>query len=438
MRSHTTRNRQLSLDAIKGVTLDSFTKGLSLLPDEHVRLGDVGQRRWSVPEGDLDFPVLLLKESALAANIALMADFCAQHDVVLAPHGKTTMSPQLFHRQLAAGSWGITVATISQCRALRRFGVSRILMANELVDPGAVRWIADELAQDPELEFLCYVDSIAGVECMERALAGRHADVRLPVLLELGSAGQRAGCRSEQEALLVAERVGRSPVLEMRGVAGFEGLFHSADLNETLDGVDSFLIGLRQLAVSLVSAGRLPTDREVVVTAGGSWYFDRVVEQLRPANFPFPVTTIVRSGCYVAHDAELFEETSPLGGRAPRPGDRLRQALELWATVLSRPEPDLAIVGFGKRDASYDILLPRPERVWNGDGSVVRDVVGQFTVESLNDQHAMMRVPAGDPIQVGDRVTFGINHPCTAFDKWRFIPMVDDDYRVTGGITTYF
>jgi D-serine deaminase-like pyridoxal phosphate-dependent protein len=104
--------------------------------------------------------------------------------------------------------------------------------------------------------------------------------------------------------------------------------------------------------------------------------------------------------------------------------------------VHSRPEPDLAIVGFGKRDVSYDMGLPRPLTVRGRDG-VVRAAAG-MEVFRLNDQHAYLRVPPGDGLAVGDLVGSGLAHPCTVFDKWRSIPVVDDDYRVVSAIRTYF
>jgi D-serine deaminase-like pyridoxal phosphate-dependent protein len=103
--------------------------------------------------------------------------------------------------------------------------------------------------------------------------------------------------------------------------------------------------------------------------------------------------------------------------------------------VLSRPEPELALLLMGKRDVPYDIDLPSPFAVRGPEG--LRDVTGMQVTE-LNDQHAFLRLPADDPLAVGDLVGSGISHPCTAFDKWRLIPVVDDDYTVVDAIHTFF
>jgi len=103
--------------------------------------------------------------------------------------------------------------------------------------------------------------------------------------------------------------------------------------------------------------------------------------------------------------------------------------------VLSCPEPDLAIVGFGRRDAPFDAGLPVPLRLRREDAET--PLCGRARVEQLNDQHAFVRTEPG-LFAVGDLAGFGVSHPCTAFDKWRLLPVVDGDYAVTGAVRTYF
>ena len=122
------------------------------------------------------YPLLTLRESALANNIEAMAAYCDRAGVALAPHGKTAMSPELAARQLVHGAWGITVATIGQLRTYRAFGFPRLLLANELVDEAGIAWLAAELAADPGFEAYCYVDSLDGVAILDRVL--RHLPAR--------------------------------------------------------------------------------------------------------------------------------------------------------------------------------------------------------------------------------------------------------------------
>ena len=403
---------------------------------EPLTLAGLPQQRWNVLGGDLLLPTMILKQSALEHNIARIADYCREHGVSLAPHGKTTMAPQLFARQLEAGAWGMTAATVAHVGVYRHFGVPRVLLANELVEPAALTWIADELAADPDFDFYCLVDSAAGVEAMTEALRGARLERPLQVLVEVGIPGGRAGCRTLAEAKDVAAAVAASPALVLAGVEGFEGIIAERDAETTLAAVDAFLTRMRELTLELAWSGAFAGRSEIVLTAGGSAFFDRVVARLCPEwDLDLPVRVVLRGGCYLTHDSGLYERLSPLGTREP--GDPLRPALEVWGVVLSRPEPDLAIVGLGKRDVPFDIELPIPELAASRTGAL-RDVRGTLTVFALNDQHAYARVAPGTELAVGELVGCGISHPCLAFDRWPLIPLVDDDYTVVGGIRTFF
>lgn len=401
-----------------------------------VTIRDVGRSAWNVLGGEFLLPIMVLKDSALRHNLRVMEHFCRAQGISLAPHGKTHMSPQLLQMQLDAGAWGVTVATISQARVYRAFGAARIILANELVDTASARWAAEELERDSEFELFCLVDSSRGVEWLDGALASHGPRRRLNVLLEVGMPAGRGGCRTAGEAREVAEAVVRSRHLRLAGVEAFEGIIHSDDQSATLDAVDRFLAGVRDLIVDLDAAQVFDHAEEVLVTAGGSAFPDRVVRGLGgPWRLRRPVRVVVRSGCYVTHDAAHYMELSPFGGRLPDTAP-LSEALEVWGAVLSQPEPGLAILGFGKRDVSFDLGLPIPRFVMR-DAEPVRALNGSAQVVALNDQHAYLRYSGAD-LRVGDVVGCGISHPCTAFDKWRLIPVVDNEYRVLDAVLTYF
>ncbi len=390
-------------------------------------------------EGDFVFdagllsPIMLCREPALRHNVETMARFCSAAGVELAPHAKTTMSPELVAWQLAAGAWGVSAATVSQVRAFREFGAQNVLLANELVDRGGIAWVRADRRDHPERGFLCYVDSIAGVELLERELDG--SGVALDVLLEVGTAGGRTGCRTPAAAYEVAVRAAASPAVRLVGVAGYEGGIGNDREPETLAAVRRFCDFLADTAHQLDDADLLDGEA-VLLSAGGGVYFDLVVARLASwRSTRRAVRVIIRPGSYVSHDDGLYAHVSAFA--QPSSPFRLHPALELWGRVLSRPEPRLALLDFGRRDAPFDQGLPLPHTVRDFDGTSPRPA-GAFEITALNDQHAYVNVPADDPLTPGDWVGCGISHPCTAFDKWRYLPRVDDDYRVTGAITTYF
>ncbi len=434
---------QSSVDALRQQPLPSTAKGLGRLArGRTVTAASLGADRPSLFDPELTMPLMVLREDNLAHNIAAMASYCAAAGVRLSPHGKTTMAPQLFARQLDAGAWAITAANITEVQIYREFGVPRVLLANELTDRAGAAWLAAEMAADPGFECFVYADSLDGVRLLE---AGDQPRARpLPVLVELGQPGGRAGCRSSAEALAVASAVAAAPGLRLAGVSGYEGSIGHDREPATVEAVAGFCRQLRTLAGQLPPApaeggsgeGGSGGDNQYLVSAGGSSYFDVVVNELTSDNGSGPTPPVVlRSGAYVTHDHGFYSRLTPSeqpGGSGPE----LRPALELWARVLSAPEPGLAIADAGRRDSSFDQGTPIPLRIRRPDGQTC-DASG-LRVSQLDDQHAYVRLPAGFELRPGDLVCMGISHPCTAFDKWQLIPVVDEDYRIVDVVRTFF
>ena len=224
---------------------------------------------------DFPTPLVTLSESAVAHNLATMAAWCREAGVGIAPHGKTTMSRELWNRQLDAGAWGVTVATPWQASVALGWGVPRVLLANALVQPAALR----ALAADAD-RLTVWADSTRAVEIMTESLSGAEAPVPLDVLVELGGAGGRTGARGVEAALAVASAVAASPSLRLAGVAGYEGaLAHDAS-PESLARVGDYLAELLELHDAIEAAGLYSPDDAVILTAGGSAYFDQVADAL--------------------------------------------------------------------------------------------------------------------------------------------------------------
>lgn len=391
----------------------------------------------SLFEAGFSWPIMVISRTAVDHNVAVLAEYCADREVSLAPHVKTTMSPQLWDRQLVAGAWGLTVATPHQARVVRAHGVRRIFLANELVDATDATWVADEMANDDAFELTCYVDDTVGARILGEATRGRQGR-RLRVVVELGHEGGRTGCRTDPEAVAVARAVQQEPSLALIGVAGYEGGLGHDRSTATLQAVRFFVRRLRNMLVALDAERLLDLDAgEYLVSCGGSAFFDLVTAGLTGiGDTQLPVRVLLRSGAYVTHDSLLYDKLSPLADAPPE--SRLRPAIEVWGQVLSRPEPRLALVGIGKRDISFDeglpVVLAVRSRACLGE---IRPLQG-CTVDQLNDQHAYLSLPDSSDVAVGDLVCLGISHPCTAHDKWQLVPIVDDDHRVVEIAHSYF
>ncbi|WP_396599882.1 alanine racemase [Frigoribacterium sp. R86507] len=482
-----------------------------------------GREPRPVPLIDLATPLLTIDLDALAHNVDTMAAWCREAGVDLAPHGKTTMAPEIWRRQLDAGAWGITLATAFQVAVAREAGVPTVVLAGTAFAPATLAALAA-----PGTDVLMWVDSVETVRLVDAALARAEAERPLAVLVEFGSSLGRTGARSVREALLVAEAVSTASHLVLAGVAGYEGaLTHDVDA-AGIAVVDDYLRGLLDVLDGIGAPAFDPwlsSGHDVVLTAGGSVYFDRVVAVLGdrhdPSGLQGPRTRVVlRSGSYVAHDHDLYRRLTPfardtmpttaggaggvdadvtvvvgddsagsqadreMGGPtdgeltgvdgaaegfgaerpagpsaesagSPRTGPggvastepSFLPALELWASVVSRPEPGLALLNVGRRDTSDDEGFPVALEAWRPQAADRRlpGVLDGSHVSALNDQHAFLRLEPTSGLQVGDLVRLGVSHPCTTIDKWNEIATVrgSADRRgvppvVEGSITTRF
>jgi len=421
----------MALDALTRLAeerVDHRFKGLP--PDaEGLTVGELAAQRRNLFTDGFTTPVLALSAERLEHNLRLMETYAARHGLAFAPHGKTSMAPQLFHRQIEHGAWGITLAVPHQVRVARAYGIQRVFLANELVDTAALRWVAGRLDADPGFRFLCYVDSVRGVELMDEALSGASRPVDVVVELAAGE-GARTGVRTEAECAAVADAVAGARTLRLAGVAGYEGEVPRADPER----VRSWLRRLVALAVDFDRAGRFAGLDEIVVSAGGSAWFDAVADVF--AGIPelsSPVLKLLRSGAYVSHDDGHYRELTPFN-RVPEEG-ALEPAFRLWTQVVSRPSPEQAFTNAGKRDAAYDLDLPFAQVVRRDGGERPADGI---SVTGLSDQHAWLRTDGEAGLEVGDWVGLGLSHPCTSFDKWVLIPVAEADGTVVDYIRTFF
>jgi D-serine deaminase-like pyridoxal phosphate-dependent protein len=424
------------LAALRARPVEPAEKGLG--PRSGQTPADITADRPYLHAAGLSYPLLTLRESALRANAQAMADFCASHGVSLAPHGKTGMSPELAALQVDHGAWAITVATINELRTYRSFGFTRLLLANELTDEASLRW----LAADPDLEAYFYVDSPSFITSLSFSPANP-----LPVLVDIGYEHGRTGCRTDAEAIEVAKAIAGSAAFRLAGVAGYEGSIHGDDVTAR---VSEFCGRLRRLADSLRPFGS--ADEDFIVTAGGSQHFDVVARELT-AGDTSGLRIVLRSGAYLYHDHGIYARMTP-SARGVADAPVFRPAIELWAQVWSCPEPGLALLGFGRRDAGHDSGLPVPLGVVRPSSAGESSPPGRagesgppgsagesarsrgaglpgWTIASLDDQHAYLHLPPDAELSPGDIVRMGISHPCTTLDKWRLIPLIDDTGHIT-------
>jgi D-serine dehydratase len=418
----------------QNATIDPFGKGLGMVPGTSIQLNDASRLQWSLLEEDVSLPAAVLYSDRIEHNLKWMQAFVGEYGVKLAPHGKTTMAPQLFRRQLDAGAWGITLATAHQVRAAYRGGVHRILLANQLVGKRNMGMIA-ELLTDPNFEFFCLVDSADGVDQLGEFFSSVRK--KLNVLIELGVPGGRTGVRDDAQRDAVLAAIARwQGTIELAGIELYEGVLQ----DETK--VREFLQSAVDTTRKLIAEGKIARKPAILSGAGSAWY-DVVADEFAKANSD-AIEVVLRPGCYLTHDVGIYKKAqNEIFARNPiakKMGQGLKPALQLWAYVQSIPEPDRAIIGLGKRDSAFDAGMPEPAKHYRPGNEAPRDVSPDegWEIFGLMDQHAYLRIKPGDDVKVGDMIAFDISHPCLTFDKWRQVLVVDPKYRVTEVIETFF
>lgn len=414
------------------VLVDSGTKGIpaGVAP---LRISEIGRQGWNVLAGNCPLPLAVIRDDILAANSAWMMEFAHQHGLLLAPHGKTTMAPALFSRQLADGAWAITVATTQQLQVCLHAGIRRIILANQPIGQSVDACFL-ALARHSDLELYILADSIAGVALLADRAARFTSVQPLRVLVEIGAVGARTGCRDVPSALAVAAAIVGSPGLVLAGVEAFEGVLPDTEA----------VIALMERVIASTKAidakGFFADD--IILSAGGSGFFDLVTVEFKSVVLSHPVLRILRSGCYLTHDEFGYAHEMVRILRERRvelPEGSLQPALEVWSFVQSRPDPEKAILTMGKRDVGYDNGWPHPV-AWYRPGSMLAPELTppDYIITMLNDQHAHLALPPTAPLAVGDMVAVGIGHPCTTFERWKVLMLVDAQFNVIGAVRTFF
>ena len=432
MAKHQVEHPQKLEANMSDMIVGSLNKGLGAM-ESPLSVAQIVERRWNLLREDLSLPTAVLYEDKLAHNLAWMQQFIEAYGVNLAPHGKTTMAPALFARQLKTGAWGITLATAHQSRVAYEHGVRRVVMANQLAGKQNMETVS-RLLQDPGFEFYCLVDSAQQATQLGEFFSAKGQ--RLNVLIELGVDGGRAGIRNphQLDELLAALHHWRDSIA-ICGVELYEGVLQ----DET--AIRTFLNHAVELAAKLAKENRFDRNPAILSGAGSVWY-DVVAEVFSAAEIAYPLEIVLRPGCYLTHDVGVYrqaqEKILARNPMAKKMQSGLLPALQLWAYVQSIPEKDKAILTLGKRDAAFDSGLPTPHSHYRPGKAAPQTSPPHWELTRMMDQHAFMKISEGDDVRVGDMIGLDISHPCLTFDKWRFLPVLDSSYQVIDVVKTFF
>lgn len=414
-------------DAIKQNTLEKGSGSL----------GELDNNGWNLLAEEVSFPIAVINETYLLNNAKWMQEFSDRSAVKLAPHGKTTMAPDLFKVQLEHGCWGITLATVPQVINTSLHGINRIILANQLVGSYHMKLIADLLSTS-DIEFYCFVDSLENVHALGQYFSTRN--VSLNLLIEIGVSEGRCGWRDIEDISLLLDVIGQYANLRLCGISFYEGVIHGDKAEQK---IEKFISNICTLLSSMHKENRFDS-KDIIVTGAGSAWYDIVAKELKSnsAICDIDYTTIIRPGCYLIHDTGIYQAAQEhIIGRSQLACDisgDLISSLELWAYVHSVPETGLAIIGLGKRDVAFDAGLPTPEYHYRPGTERPIKTGNSCQVIKIMDQHCMMTFSENTSVRPGDLICFSSSHPCLTMDKWRHIGLIDDNYIVKKTIETLF
>ena len=392
---------------------------------------------WNLLAEEVSFPVAVVNEQSLIKNAQWMQSFSENAQVQLAPHGKTSMAPELFKLQLEQGCWGISLATVPQVFNAYERGVKRIILANQLIGQYHFKVIAD-LLEKGDFSFYCFVDSVENAQQLDNYFSQRG--VSLNILIELGVEGGRCGWRDFDDMSALVNVITQSQHLKLCGLSFYEGVIHGEYAQEK---ICQFIDNVKKLANELVALNAFASNDVILTGAGSAWY-DVVAKQLMvdANNNPINYQVIIRPGCYLIHDTGIYQQaqTNVLerSQLACDVAGELISSLELWAYVHSIPEPGLAIIGLGKRDVAFDAGLPTPEYVYRPGEKSPSKVNEPWQVTHIMDQHCMMKINEDSLLKSGDLVIFSSSHPCLTIDKWRQLGVIDEHFVINKTIATFF
>lgn len=399
-------------------------------------MGYNAEEQYNLLDEDLMLPSAVVKERELRSNSNWMQEFSNLTGVSLCPHGKTTMCPQLFKIQMEQGAWGLTLANSFQVKVARQYGIQRIFLANQLVGKQNIAIILEELDKDSEFDFYCLVDDISNIDELSKCLED-YPSITLQVMIEISPVGGRAGVRELASAVELAEHIKSIDNVQLAGIECYEGVIHGDDAPAL---VEEFLEKVVSIAQSIDKKNLFEGD-EIILTGGGTAFYDLVAKVFAPIQLSKPTRTVIRPGCYLSHDAGIYKVLqNDIKSRdivADKIPGNLESAIEVLAYVQSIPEKNLAIINMGKRDVAFDAGLPGARAVYSRKlKELIR--LNSSKLTNINDQHAFMEYNDDYDLQVGDIVIFDVSHPCLTFDKWKHIPLVDDSYNVLDILNTYF
>ncbi len=327
-------------------------------------------------KSELDTPALLVDLSVMERNIDRMACTFRDAGVGWRPHTKGLKVPQIAHKLLSAGAFGVTCAKVGEAEVMANAGIRDILIANQVVGERKIGRLLNLL---PDADVIVAVDSTDNVDMLDAAAQSRG--VRLRVVVEVNTGMQRAGVEPGEPAVTLSCYAAEKPGLRYAGVMGWEGhTVKIADATEKRQAVQRAVGSLTATAAECRAAG-LAVD---IVSCGGTGTY--------LISSGLSGVTEVQAGGGILCDV-YYRDSMHVDHEF---------ASTILATVTSRPTPTRIICDAGKKAMSSDAAVPRP----------ILDVPVKSVGLSAEHATIVLAEPSSAP-RIGDTIEFVVGYTDT-------------------------
>lgn len=322
-----------------------------------------------MPLEDVDTPALLIDLDAFESNVAQMADHIRNAGIRSRPHAKTHKCAEITKRQMAAGAVGACCQKVSEARALAENGVDNILVSNQVVGARKLANLAN-LAKDIHVGICAdHPDNIAALNT-----AAANAGVTLNVLVEIDVGSARCGVAPGAPAVELALQVRACDNLYFEGLQAYQGRAqHIRSFDERREAINKAVAMTQQTVDQL---GDVDIACETVAGAGtGTFGFEAASGLYNE----------LQTGSYVFMDADYARNRNADGSAF----DTFAHSLFVYATVMSLPKPDLAVIDAGLKASSVDSGLPVVRNAGEGEFVGASDEHGKIDLSQTNHRYQL-------------------------------------------------
>ena len=441
------KNKNIILNEIFNSEIDSKTKGILNL--NKIKIKNITKQKWNILNEDIQFPILTINESKFNKNIFSMKKYTDSNKVLLAPHSKTSMSPQLLSRIDKLGCWGFTVANNQQLSVLLQMGIKKIILANLITNDSNMYNFFELVKKYNKTSdvYIC-VDSKFGVNLLNKISFKYKFNINIKILIEVGLKNSRSGIRNIKSLKSLVNSINKLPMnFALSGVLFYEGASKTNNYFSSINNVKKS-IAFAISSFDFLIQNNFIKDNEYILSGGGSEFFDLVVDAFNNYKSTKKVKFVIRPGSYIAYGDGYY--TSALNkidnrkkiiikNKTVKASSLFKPALELWSFVISQQDKGKAVLNFGKRDVSFDLGLPIPLAIYRNRKLFKKiDNTKNIKIYKLNDQHAFIKFNSKFNLKVGDLLKFGVSHPCITIDNWNTLYMIDNRNIITEAVKTIF